>query len=146
MIFLHWKFQILTALEGYGLESHLVNETPPQSLTVQSDSSTAEASTATTTSTLNPVYMQWKRQDMVITSWLVGSMTDDILPQMLHCTSAKEIWTCLTQIFTTRNLVQMMKIKTKLQMIQKGGMSLKEYFSKIEQYVDALATVNKPMC
>lgn len=55
-----------------------------------------------------------------------------------------EIWTCLTQIFTTRNLAQMMKIKTKLQTIQKGGMSLKEYFSKIQQYVDALAVVDKP--
>lgn len=72
-------------------------------------------------------------------------MYDDILHQMLHCTAVKQIWDCLHQIFTTRNLAQMMKIKTKLQTIQKGGMPLKEYFSKIQQYVDALAVVGKPV-
>lgn len=66
-------------------------------------------------------------------------MSEEILHQMIHCATTKEIWACLHQIFTTRNLAQMMKIKTKLQTIKKGGMSSKEYFSKIQQYVDALS-------
>ncbi|MDV3193993.1 MAG: hypothetical protein Q8835_02995, partial [Sweet potato little leaf phytoplasma] len=74
--FLLWKFQILTALEGYNLESHLENDPPAQFLDVPNTTSTGDSSSTVKTS--NPAYMQWKRQDKVVSSWLVGSMSEDI--------------------------------------------------------------------
>ncbi|TYK10642.1 Retrovirus-related Pol polyprotein from transposon TNT 1-94 [Cucumis melo var. makuwa] len=139
--FLLWKFQILTALEAYDLENFLESESePPSKYLISTESSSASA-----TGTPNPAYKVWKRQDRLISSWLLGSMSEEILNQMLHCKSAKEIWETLQGIFSSRYLAQAMQFKNKLHNIKKGSMPLKEYFLKILQCVDALASINKPV-
>ncbi|MDV3194097.1 MAG: hypothetical protein Q8835_03595, partial [Sweet potato little leaf phytoplasma] len=92
---------------------------------------------------VNPENAKWKRHDSLISSWLLGSMSDNILEQVIHCKSAKEIWKCLLQIFNSRNRAQIMRMKTKLQTLQKGSMSLNEYFSQIKKCIDALSAVGK---
>lgn len=75
--FLLWKFQITTALEGYGLEIFLENDPPPK----------YQASFEWTSSTIQTMiteYKIWKRQDRLISSWLLGSMSEDILTQLIN--------------------------------------------------------------
>ncbi|KAA0046195.1 putative Ty1-copia-like retrotransposon [Cucumis melo var. makuwa] len=140
---------ILTALEAYVLESYFdstaepatkyINQPPNQS------SVAVESSSAPPISVLNSEYKVWKRQDRLISSWLLGSMSEDILNQMLHFTSAKQIWKTLQGIYSSRYLAKAMQFKNKLHNMKKGAMSLKEYFLKIQQCVDALASINKPI-
>lgn len=93
--FLLWKFQIRAALEGNGLQAYVNedSELPPQFLSV----------TEGTTVVLkeNPAFLHWKRQDCLITWWLLGLMSEDILGDLLCCTTAKEIWSSLLEIFTS---------------------------------------------
>lgn len=91
----------------------------------------------------NPEYIKWKKQDRLISSWLLGSMTENILEQVIHCKSSREIWKCLLQVFNSRNKAQIMRMKTRLQTIQKGGMTLNKYFSQIKKCIDALAAIGK---
>lgn len=90
--FLLWKFPITTALEGYGLEFYLEDD-PPQKFHTSSESSSSSNRTITTK------YKLWKRQDKLISSVLLGSMSEEILSQMISCTSTKEIWSTLQRIF-----------------------------------------------
>lgn len=110
--FLMWKVQIEFSLEGYNL-GNFVNkdhDPPPERIPVSKDSTIMK---------LDPEYMKWKRQDNFISSWLLGSMSDNIIEQVIHCKTAQEIWNCLFQIFNSRNRAQIMRLKIKLQTIQK---------------------------
>lgn len=87
--FLLWKFHVLTTLEGYEMEDYLdVDLTPPaKTITVQNVEQP------------NPNSKLWRKQDRVISSWLLGSMSENILNQMLHCTTAHEIWNSSSNFF-----------------------------------------------
>lgn len=125
--FVMWKVQIEFALEGHDLETFINDdlEPPPKRISVSENSSATE---------VNPEYTKWKKQDQLISSWLLGSMTENILEQVIHnCKFSREIWKCLLQIFNSRNKAQVMRMKNRLQTIQKGGMPLGEYFSQIKK-------------
>lgn len=62
---------------------------------------------------------------------------------MIYCTTAHEIWYTLHQIFLACSLAKVMKYKAKLHNLKKGGMSPKDYFSKVKQRIDALASAGK---
>lgn len=131
------KFQIEFSLEGHELEKfiHGTDEPPPEFL------KTTVGSIVTTSA--NPDYLKWKKQDRLISSWLIGSMTETILSQMLHCKTSREIWKCLNQIFNSRNLAQVMTIRNKLQVLRKRDKTLNDYFTEVKQCIDALDSVGK---
>lgn len=117
-IFLLRKFQISTALEGYDLEKFLEEDPPPKYLATTTSTFTASISSSTT-QIINPNYKIWKIQDRLISSWLLGSMSEEVLNQMMNCKSTKEIWNTLLEIYSARNLAQTMRFKGKLQNIRK---------------------------
>lgn len=82
--FLLWKFQVITPLEGYDLEHFLeINLKPPLKFlpAVSKQPNTTVDSLSATGGALipNPKYKKWKRQDRLISSWLLGSMSEQIL-------------------------------------------------------------------
>lgn len=89
----------------------------------------------------NPGFQVWKRQDRIISSWLLCFMFELILNLVLGCSTAGKIWSTLQQIFSSRSMTHKMKYKIKLQTINKNGFSLHEYFAQIYQCVDALASI-----
>lgn len=106
--YLLWKIQVLRALEGYELEDFLDKDVEPLVKTIAKTIEATETIPTTTIQVPNPEYKRWKRQDRLIFSWLLGSMSKEILNQMLHCTSSKEIWITLLNIYSTRSLAQAM--------------------------------------
>lgn len=96
-----------------------------------------------TTQQINEKYTKWKKQDCLIMSWLLGSMSEDIIVDLLHSKTAKEIWINLQQMFTSRNLAKVMEIRTKLQNIKKGNLSLRDYMRKIKNLIDSLKVRGK---
>ncbi|KAH6801210.1 hypothetical protein C2S52_001674 [Perilla frutescens var. hirtella] len=69
--FLLWKQQIWVTIAGYELEHFLTGEvTPPEKyIPDSSDSETI----------LNPQFLAWNKQDQLIISWLISSMSESIL-------------------------------------------------------------------
>ncbi|XP_022159146.1 uncharacterized protein LOC111025572 [Momordica charantia] len=84
--FLLWRLQITTALQGHGLGKFIDPEAKIPSEFVQS------ADESSSVPSPNPEFINWKRQDKLITSWLLGSMSEEILSQMLECETAQEVW------------------------------------------------------
>lgn len=112
-------------------------EIPPEFI---QDSNEATSSSAQIP---NPTYFDWIKQDKLISSWLLGSMNEDLLSQMLHCQMTKEIWSSLDCMFASRNLARVMQLKSKLENLKKGSTSLKDYFLKVKNLVDSLTAVGK---
>lgn len=135
--FLLWKFQVIMAVKGYFLENFLESEFEPPLKFINIPHETNATSTATSslvgTQIPNPEYKIWKRQDRLISPWLLSSMSEDILNKCYTVIHRKKFWATLQEIYSTRCLAQAMQFKKKkLQNIKKGAMSLKEYFLKIQ--------------
>lgn len=80
--YLLWKQQITTAIYGYGLEKHLVeDQIPPMFKTLQDEA----------TASLNPDFVTWRRQDQLMMSWLLASMSEGMLTRVVGCNYAFEI-------------------------------------------------------
>ncbi|KAH6765425.1 hypothetical protein C2S52_016408 [Perilla frutescens var. hirtella] len=61
-----WKQQVMATIEGFGLENFLLEEHSSDATTSNSDQVT------------------WRRQDQLITSWLISSITDNVLLGLLQ--------------------------------------------------------------
>lgn len=109
--YLPWKFQILKTLQGYRLDNFVLSddESPakflPQSGGVESSYTSIEE---------NPTHSAWIRQDHLISSLLLGSMTEEVLQEMLDCSTSREIWKKIEDTYATNNLAKTMSFKNQM--------------------------------
>lgn len=92
---------------------------------------------------MNGAYNHGKKQDRLIMSRLLGAMSEEIISDLLHCNITKEIWQHLHQMFASRDLANVMELKTKLQNARKGNLSLKEYMRQLKNLIDSLKGAGK---
>ncbi|KAJ9679159.1 hypothetical protein PVL29_021170 [Vitis rotundifolia] len=60
---------------------------------------------------LNLEYVTWQRQNQLLVSWLLSSMSESILPQMVGCSTANDIWRTLDKVFAIRCKTKIMQYK-----------------------------------
>lgn len=90
---------------------------------------------------MNPKFVEWEQRDRLLSSWLVGSMIEDILNQLLDYNSANEIWMALASTYASRNTAKMMQYQTQLQNLKKGGLHMKDYLAQVKHLVSCLTAV-----
>ncbi|KAK6153714.1 hypothetical protein DH2020_013353 [Rehmannia glutinosa] len=119
--YLVWRQQVLTAIRGYGLLGY-INGTvamPPEYTPGTSGNNV-----------LNPAYSTWTRQDQLLASWLLSSLSDSILIFTVGFNTSKEIRESLETTFASQNSTKLMQYRLQLQTTKKGSMSMREYFNK----------------
>lgn len=124
--YLLWKQQVLASMRGYGLESFLTGEKecPPK---YTSDSTE-----------INPDFLSWNKQDQLIVSWLLASLTEEILISTVGFNTSQEIWKSLETNFASQSRAKIMQYRSQLQGIRKGTMGMREYLNKIKGCCDVL--------
>ena len=63
---------------------------------------------------INLVYIIFERQDNLLVSWPLASMSLEILPQLIRCDTTKEVWKTIEQIFASQSQTKVMQYKFKL--------------------------------
>ena len=81
------------------------------------------------------------RQDRLIGSWLMGSMNEDIVTQMIGCNTAREIWLTLEQTYSSSSTTKIMQLKGQLQNLKKGNQSIRDYTTNVKNLVSTLNEV-----
>ncbi|KAK6138122.1 hypothetical protein DH2020_028139 [Rehmannia glutinosa] len=129
--FLIWRQQVLAAVRGYGLEGYLSGETSaPSKFTKDAE---------THLLSINPEYMAFQRQDQLLASWLLSSLSDSILALMVGLDSVAEMWQTLETNFSSHSQARQMQYKLQLSTMKKGNQSMREFISKVKLCCDALA-------
>lgn len=92
--FMLWIFQIEAAIKGYGLE-HFIHKNcvAPQEFITDNDNQT----------TPNPEFLIHKRQDHILSSWLLLAINPNLLSQVIGCSSSSEIWHTIQQTFQSQS-------------------------------------------
>jgi hypothetical protein len=94
--FLLWKTLVIRNLAGQGYIGYIDGSLPAPSKT-----STTSTSTDAVT-TINPEYTSWWHADQCIMSMLLGSMTEDVLAQMIGRMTSASMWGYVTSMFSTQ--------------------------------------------
>ena len=76
---------------------------------------------------------------------LLGSMTEDILGQMMQLMTSVAIWTTLHDMFASENRVRVMQLRYHLPNLKTKDLSASEYYRKMKGSADATISIGKPL-
>ncbi|XP_071683216.1 uncharacterized protein [Lolium perenne] len=137
--YLLWRTQVVPNIAGQGWYGFLDGSctAPPSTIT------TGTGDAAVTQP--NPAYANWWYTDQRILGILLGSMSEEILGQMVGRHTASAVWACLTSMFSAQNRAGIRQIRRQLTTMKKKDLTAAEYFSKMKGFADAMAMVGSPI-
>ena len=138
--FLLWKAQVVPILKGVHLFGHLDDTIPAPAATVTIGTGDAIRVSP------NPEYNTWVIQDQAIIGGLLSSVIEEVLPQLIRCTTtASELWKSLQIMFSAQHKGNAIQIRTQLSNTRKGDMTAAEYYQKMTGFADTMANIGQPM-
>jgi hypothetical protein len=129
-----WKAQVLAVLRGAQLAGFLdgTNKAPAETIVIksqkESDEDTQEVS--------NPTFALWKAQEQQVLSYLLTSVSCDVLIQIAALPSATEVWKHIQTSFASQSRARVINIRMTLATTQKGSSTVAEYISKMKTLAD----------
>ncbi|KAL4368866.1 hypothetical protein GQ457_05G027740 [Hibiscus cannabinus] len=134
--FLLWKQQVVLMIRGHDLE-HLLDESTPIPPKVVTDSNGQIS--------LNPGYRRFKKLDSSLASWLLSTISPNILPQLVGAETTAAIWSTLVKQFSKLSTTKVMNLHCRLRALKKGSLSVRDYTTQIKEICDLLATSGSPV-
>jgi len=132
--FILWRNQITPLVRSLGVLHHLLSEEKPEE-EVKGD--TGEKSS-------NPNYSKWITNDGLLSSWLLGTMKEEVLT-MINGDTAYEIWTSIKEQLLPATIEKARSLKNMLMTIKKGSRTLDEYLREFKSICDNLAAIKEPV-
>lgn len=130
--YLLWKSEVIPVICGFGLMSHLIGSSSlPSSLTLLYNG----------TVTSNPTYEAWMKQDQLILDWLLNSLSDDVLPQVVTCDTARALWHSLEQTYASQSQSPAMDLRLQLQTLKKDSSPISDYLNRMRFIADRLKSI-----
>ena len=133
--YLPWKQQAEATIEGYDLVKFITGEDIPRKFASEEDQGNGVVSAA---------YQQWKKQDSLLKSWLLSSMSTSFTTRMVGCEFSHQIWKRLEVFFASQIQAKTRQLKNKLSNTRKEG-SVSSYLLEIKKVVDSLISVGAPL-
>lgn len=106
--------QLLPILYGSDMMSMVDGTTSAPSETVMVDSKTVP----------NPAYLEWKKKDQILLSWLHTTMRPTVFAQVIGYKTARSTWEALDRAYTSQTNARYYQIKHYLLNIRKGSYSV----------------------
>lgn len=128
--FITRRVQVKALLEAHELHVFVAdtNQTPPERVT-----------DADRVATPNPAYAVWKRQDRLLYSSIIGTLTLNIQTVVARATTTCEIWTLHHKTYGKPSRAQIKQLKQSLKRSSKGTQSITDYMLEILSKADQLA-------
>ncbi|KAL4341192.1 hypothetical protein GQ457_08G023370 [Hibiscus cannabinus] len=90
-------------------------------------------------SIINPDFEAFKEQDGALVSWLLSTVSENVLPYLIVLNSVSEIWNTLHGVFSGKTTSHLMYFRHLLHSQKKGDLSMKEFLMKVKSVCDNLA-------
>ncbi|XP_019186016.1 PREDICTED: uncharacterized protein LOC109180764 [Ipomoea nil] len=129
-----WKKQVESNLIGLDLLGHITGSTTAP--TKYSDTARTE---------INPAYTAWFRQDQIIQSVILGSLSDVLQPVISSVASASDAWTRLSTSCAATSRGRVVSLKAKLAKNPRANRSIDSYMREMRAIADDLALAQSPV-
>ncbi|KAL4291886.1 hypothetical protein GQ457_14G027020 [Hibiscus cannabinus] len=90
-------------------------------------------------SIINPDFEAFEEQDGALSSWLLSTVSENVLPYLIGLNSAFEIWNTLHRVFSGKTTSRLMYFRRLLHSQKKGDLSMNEFLMKVKSVSDNLA-------
>ncbi|KAL5705543.1 hypothetical protein ACHQM5_023836 [Ranunculus cassubicifolius] len=94
---------------------------------------------------VNPSFLEWKKKDQRLLSWLHRTLTPPIFAQVIGYKTSRSLWEGLHKAYTSQTNARYYQIKNELSNIRKGSSSISDYMDRIRQLTDELSLIEQPM-
>jgi hypothetical protein len=133
-----WKAQVLLVVRGARLMEFLegTKVKPDEFITIGKPDKSKER-------VPNPAYTTWLTQDAQLLSYLVSTMSKEVLAQVATCDTSVEVWAEVQNMFASQSRSRIMHLRAKLVSSRKGELSTAAYFTKMKGYADEMVTAGK---
>lgn len=96
----------------------------------------------TTINTPNLEYQVWNKQDHILLSWLLSSLSEGILGMVVDCSTSCEVWTTLVNQFGVRTRARILHLRTQIQTTKKGSLTIHDYYSRMKSMLNQFTSGN----
>ncbi|KAL4319896.1 hypothetical protein GQ457_18G015380 [Hibiscus cannabinus] len=133
--YLLWRQQVLFSIDSLALGSHIDGTIAPPSQYVVVNG----------VRSLNPDFVAFKQEDSALCSWLLSSISGTILPSLVNCRTAIEIWDKVQHKFSVFSTTKIMHLHCSLKNLRKRDQSMRDYLAQIQSICDNLAACGNPL-
>ncbi|KAL4290610.1 hypothetical protein GQ457_14G000610 [Hibiscus cannabinus] len=127
--YLLWKQHVVLTIRGLGLEEFIDPDTPKPAKFVDRAGERV----------VNPAYTRFVKQDSSLASWLLSTVSSDVLPQLVGAETSAEIWSVISGLYSKMSTTKIMHLHCKLRSMKKGALRMREYTVKVKEICDLLA-------
>lgn len=107
--YLLWKSQFIPLLRGHDLLGYV------------------DGSKACPAKSDLDAYSAWQKQDQLLLSWILTTLSESILVQVLGLATSNEVWTALKRQFSSHNRARLMQLRLQLQTLKKNNLPMDDY-------------------
>ncbi|KAE8724984.1 hypothetical protein F3Y22_tig00009024pilonHSYRG00010 [Hibiscus syriacus] len=112
--YLLWKHQVPLILDGYGLMKYISSDSVVPSEWITNDSGQVEE---------NPTFVVSRQQDKLLASWLLTTISVDVLPHLTGLISSLTIWNAIARLFGAKSSAKITALRHSLHSQRKVGLS-----------------------
>lgn len=87
---------------------------------------------------LNPSYTFFNKQNKLLVSWLISTISGDLLLAFTGATTVHQIWNKAARLFAMASDVKLARLKHDLHSVKKGDFSVMEYIARVKRLRDVL--------
>ncbi|KAK0579962.1 hypothetical protein LWI29_034062 [Acer saccharum] len=129
-----WKTMVTTVIRGHRLDGFLsgTRSCPPKFLLIKPTGSRLR---------LNLDYKEWVVNDQLLMGWLYRSITEMVATQVMGSTTSTNLWKALENLYGIHSKLKMNTVRTSIQTIRKGNMTVDDYLKQMKSWADILAIV-----
>jgi hypothetical protein len=136
--FLSWEAQIMPTLCGARVMRPLeVSDPAPPEFVDAEDADKKKIHVP------NPAYNMWISRDQQVVSYIVNSISEDILSHVYGMVHAAEVWSAIHELFSSQSKSRVSNIRGALTNTNKLDMTAQEYITKMKGFASELATIGK---
>ncbi|KAL0401196.1 UNVERIFIED_CONTAM: hypothetical protein Slati_4149500 [Sesamum latifolium] len=89
--------------------------------------------------TNDPNFEQWIRVDSMVTTWILNSISKDIVEAFMYAKSSRTLWLDLEQRYGECNGPQLYQLQREICSMTQGNSSLSSYFTNMKKLWDEMA-------
>ena len=93
----------------------------------------------------NPDYAAWKYQGQLLLSWIMSSISLEVLNLVVSSQTSFELWKNLEKQFGSESMAKKVHLKMLLNNLRKGSLLMTKYFTKLRTITDGLALIGNPL-
>ncbi|KAH9687883.1 Integrase catalytic domain-containing protein [Citrus sinensis] len=95
--------------------------------------------------TPNPQFQIWRRNDQQLMSWLLSTLSEEVLSAIVGARSSLDVCQILATQFGARSRARVLHLRTQIQTTKKGSTTVHEYYTKMKTTIDALRAAGSNM-